>query len=69
MKRKLRVLAAMLALGSLSGMTASAAELPSVPHISTSGNAIIKAAPDMATLTINVSETQKSAADAKKKSG
>ncbi|AYA40865.1 oxidative stress defense protein [Xenorhabdus nematophila] len=67
MKRKLRVLAAMLALGSLSGMTASAAELPSVPHISTSGNAIIKAAPDMATLTINVSETQKSAADAKKK--
>ncbi|MBD2780018.1 oxidative stress defense protein [Xenorhabdus sp. 42] len=67
MKHKSLVLAAMMALGSLSATTASAAELPSVPHISTSGNAIIKAAPDMATLMINVSETQKSAADAKKK--
>ncbi|OTA21783.1 BP26 protein [Xenorhabdus beddingii] len=67
MKHKSLVLAAMMALGSLSAMTASAAELPSVPHISTSGNAVIKATPDMATLIIHVSETQKNAADAKKK--
>ncbi|MDX7986566.1 oxidative stress defense protein [Xenorhabdus sp. 12] len=67
MKHKSLVLAAMMALGGLSAMTASAAELPSVPHISTSGNSVIKATPDMATLIINVSETQKSAADAKKK--
>ncbi|KMJ44842.1 oxidative stress defense protein [Xenorhabdus khoisanae] len=67
MKRKSLILAAMMALGSLSGMAASASELPSVPHISTSGNAVIKATPDMATLIIHVSETQKSAADAKKK--
>nr|WP_306309245.1 oxidative stress defense protein [Xenorhabdus anantnagensis] len=61
------VLATIMALGSLSCMTASAADSLSVPHISTSGNAIVKAAPDMATLIIYVSETQKSAADAKKK--
>ncbi|WP_332460381.1 oxidative stress defense protein [Xenorhabdus lircayensis] len=67
MKCKSLALAAMMTLGSLSCMTASAAELPSIPHISTSGNAVIKAAPDMATLMIHVSETQKSAADAKKK--
>ncbi|WP_237386372.1 oxidative stress defense protein [Xenorhabdus sp. Sc-CR9] len=67
MKYKSLVLAAMMALGGLPSMAASAAELPSVPHISTSGNAIIKATPDMATLMINVSKTQKNAADAKKK--
>ncbi|AOM41057.1 oxidative stress defense protein [Xenorhabdus hominickii] len=67
MKRNSLVLAAIMALGSLSCMTAYAAELPSVPHISTSGNAVIKAAPDMATLIIHVNVTQKSAADAKKK--
>lgn len=67
MKRKSLVLAAMMALGSLSCMTASAADSLSIPHISTSGNAIVKATPDMATLVIHVSETQKSAAEAKKK--
>ncbi|OTA17155.1 BP26 protein [Xenorhabdus vietnamensis] len=67
MKRKSLVLAAMMTLGSLSCMTASAADSLSIPHISTSGNAIVKAVPDMATLMIHVSETQKSAADAKKK--
>ncbi|SFN91339.1 oxidative stress defense protein [Xenorhabdus japonica] len=67
MKRKSLVLATIMALGSLSYITASAADSLSVPHISTSGNAIVKAAPDMATLMIYVSETQKSAADAKKK--
>ncbi|MDC9593369.1 oxidative stress defense protein [Xenorhabdus sp. IM139775] len=67
MKRKSLVLAAIMALGSLSCMTASAADVLSIPHISTSGNAVVKAAPDMATLIIHVSETQKSAAEAKKK--
>ncbi|MDC9588123.1 oxidative stress defense protein [Xenorhabdus sp. XENO-10] len=67
MKRKSLVLVTIMALGSLSCMTASAADSLSVPHISISGNAIVKAAPDMATLIIYVSETQKSAADAKKK--
>ncbi|KLU16424.1 MULTISPECIES: oxidative stress defense protein [Xenorhabdus] len=67
MKRRSLVLAAMMALGSLPCMTASAADSLSIPHISTSGNAIVKAAPDMATLVIHVSETQKGAAEAKKK--
>ncbi|CDG95954.1 oxidative stress defense protein [Xenorhabdus bovienii] len=67
MKHKSLIFAAMMAVGSLSCMAASAAELPPAPHISTSGNAIIKAAPDIATLMIHVKVTQKSAADAKQK--
>ncbi|PHM33276.1 oxidative stress defense protein [Xenorhabdus innexi] len=64
MKRNSLIFAAMLAVGS---MSVSAAEFPSVPHISTSGNAIVKATPDMATLIIHVKVSQKSASDAKKK--
>ncbi|MEX0444869.1 oxidative stress defense protein [Xenorhabdus sp. SGI246] len=67
MKRNSLIFAVMLAVGSLSCMTASAAELPSTPHVSTSGNATIKAAPDMATLLIHVKVSQKNAADAKRK--
>ncbi|CDG20388.1 conserved exported protein of unknown function [Xenorhabdus poinarii G6] len=66
MKLKSLVLAAMMALGSLPYMSVSAAGSLSVPHIATSGNAVVKAAPDMATLMIHVSETEKSAAEAKK---
>ncbi|MDR0219387.1 MAG: oxidative stress defense protein [Enterobacteriaceae bacterium] len=67
MKRNSLVFAMMLAVGSLSCVAASAAELPSVPYISTSGNATIKANPDMATLMIHVKVSQKSATDAKNK--
>ncbi|WP_426576579.1 oxidative stress defense protein [Xenorhabdus stockiae] len=64
MKRNSLIFAVMLAVGS---MSVSAAELPSVPHISTSGSATIKAAPDMATLMIHVKVSQKSATEAKHK--
>ncbi len=39
--------------------------LPNGPHITTSGNAIVKATPDMATLNIQVEVTAKDAAAAK----
>ena len=43
-----------------------AGAVPEGPHITTSGNATIKATPDMATLNIQVSEKAKDAAQAKK---
>ncbi|SUC39526.1 oxidative stress defense protein [Proteus mirabilis] len=57
MKVKAMVLASMLALGAPS--IALAGAVPEGPHITTSGNATIKATPDMATLNIQVSEKQK----------
>ena len=64
MKVKAMVLASMLALGAPS--IALAGAVPEGPHITTSGNATIKATPDMATLNIQVSEKAKDAAQAKK---
>ncbi|HBO21568.1 MULTISPECIES: oxidative stress defense protein [unclassified Providencia] len=64
MKLKSLVLAAMMA--GIAVPTLSLADaLPSGAHITTSGNAIIKASPDMATLNINVEVTEKDAAAAK----
>ncbi|KAA1446934.1 DUF541 domain-containing protein, partial [Escherichia coli] len=65
MKLKSLGLAAMLSAGGLSP-AAQAADLPAVPHIITSGNAIVKAEPDMATLIINVNISAKDASGAKK---
>lgn len=64
MRLKTIVLASVLALGLPS--VALAASEPEGPHITTSGNATIKATPDMATLNIQVSETAKDAGQAKK---
>lgn len=64
MKLKAIALASILALGLPS--IALAASEPEGPHITTSGNSTIKAAPDMATINIQVSETAKDAAGAKK---
>ncbi|AMG65190.1 oxidative stress defense protein [Providencia stuartii] len=64
MKLKSLVLAAMMA-GVAVPAIAQANPLPEGPHITTSGNAIIKASPDMATLNINVEVTEKDAAAAK----
>lgn len=58
MKLKSLVLAAMMA-GVAVPAIAQANPLPEGPHITTSGNAIIKASPDMATLNINVEVTEK----------
>ncbi|EFB71630.1 26 kDa periplasmic immunogenic protein precursor [Providencia rustigianii] len=64
MKLKSIVVAALLA--GLAVPTLSLANaVPEGPHISTSGNAAIKVAPDMATLNINVEVTNKDAAAAK----
>lgn len=46
-------------------LLAQANSLPNGPHIVTSGNATIKATPDMVTLLINVAVTEKNAASAK----
>ncbi|SUC30513.1 oxidative stress defense protein [Providencia rettgeri] len=51
MKLKSLVLAAMVA-GATVPTISLADPLPNGPHITTSGNAIVKAAPDMATLNI-----------------
>lgn len=64
MKLKSLALAAMVALGSYTA-AAQAAETPAGPHISTSGSAVIRAEPDMATLTINVTVKEKEASAAK----
>lgn len=64
MKLKAIVLASVFALGLPS--VALAALEPEGPHITTSGNATIKATPDMATLSIQVNEKAKDAAEAKK---
>ncbi len=64
MKLKSLVLAAMMAGVAVPAM-AQASPLPEGPHITTSGNAVIKAVPDMATLNINVEVTEKDAAAAK----
>ncbi|WP_445494504.1 oxidative stress defense protein [Photorhabdus sp. SF281] len=65
MKLKSLGLAAMLSAGGVP-LSAQAADLPVVPHIVTSGNAVIKAEPDMATLMINVNISAKDASGAKK---
>ncbi|ERT13242.1 oxidative stress defense protein [Photorhabdus temperata] len=65
MKLKSLGLAAMLSAGGVP-LSAQAADLPVVPHIVTSGNAVIKAEPDMATLIINVDISAKDASGAKK---
>ncbi|TDB62129.1 oxidative stress defense protein [Photorhabdus khanii] len=65
MKLKSLGLAAMLSAGGVP-LSAQAADLPVVPHIVTSGNAVIKAEPDMATLMINVDISAKDASGAKK---
>ncbi|OAT34921.1 oxidative stress defense protein [Proteus myxofaciens] len=64
MKLKTIALASVLALGLPS--IALAASEPEGAHITTSGNSTIKAVPDMATINIQVSETAKDAAGAKK---
>ncbi|VTN11633.1 26 kDa periplasmic immunogenic protein precursor [Raoultella terrigena] len=63
MKLKLMALAA--AIG-FSSMAAQANELPNGPHIVTSGTASVAAAPDIATLAIEVNVAAKDAASAKK---
>ncbi|KAA1461109.1 DUF541 domain-containing protein, partial [Escherichia coli] len=47
-------------------LAAQAADLPGVPHVITSGNAVVKAEPDIATLMINVNISAKDASGAKK---
>lgn len=64
MKLKSLVLAAMVA-GTAVPTLSLADALPSGPHITTSGNAVVKATPDMATLNIVVEVTAKDAAAAK----
>lgn len=64
---KLKTLAIAAAFAAMP-LTMQAAELPDGPHIVTSGNSIVKAKPDMATLFIEVNVSNKSAAEAKKKS-
>ncbi|EKT55899.1 oxidative stress defense protein [Providencia sneebia] len=64
MKLKSLVLAAMMAGIAVPAM-AQANPLLEGPHITTSGNAVVKAVPDMATLNINVEVTEKDAAAAK----
>lgn len=64
MKLKSLVLAAMMA-GVSVPVIAQANQIPEGPHITTSGNSVIKAVPDMATLNINVEITEKDAATAK----
>lgn len=63
MKLKHIVLATLLGSASL---MAQASELPNGPHVVTSGTASIEVAPDMATITIEVSVSNKDAASAKK---
>ncbi|AYH49585.1 oxidative stress defense protein [Dickeya fangzhongdai] len=65
---KLKVLALTILLGiGLSSMTVQAGnELPSGPHIVTSGTASVDATPDIARLAIEVSVSSKDVADAKK---
>ncbi len=58
------VVAAIVA-GSSLPILAQANPLPDGPHITTSGNAVIKATPDMATLSINVEVNEKDALAAK----
>ncbi|SQI35923.1 26 kDa periplasmic immunogenic protein precursor [Leminorella richardii] len=65
MKLKTLAIAAAFA---VAPFTMQAAELPDGPHIATSGSSIVKAKPDMATLFIEVNVSNKSAAEAKKKS-
>ncbi|MBS9432493.1 MULTISPECIES: oxidative stress defense protein [Photorhabdus] len=64
MKLKSLGLAAMLSAGV--PLAAQAADLPGVPHVITSGNAVVKAEPDIATLMINVNISAKDASGAKK---
>ena len=63
MKFKVMALAAMI---SLSAGAVQANELPNGPHIVTSGTASVDAAPDIATLAIEVNVSAKDAAAAKK---
>ncbi|WP_159565919.1 oxidative stress defense protein [Budvicia diplopodorum] len=63
MKLKTLAIAAMVAMLPLTTM---AAELPDGPHIVTTGTSSINVVPDMATLMIDVSVTNKEAAEAKK---
>lgn len=65
MKLTKLALAAMIGLGSLP-LASLAGELPAGPHVVTSGQASVDAAPDMATLVIDVNISAKDAADAKK---
>ncbi|KLN97605.1 oxidative stress defense protein [Moellerella wisconsensis] len=64
MKLKSLAVAAMIAGLSMPLLTQANA-LPEGPHITTSGNSIIKAEPDMATLNINVEVSNKDASKAK----
>lgn len=64
MKLKSLVLATILA-GVAVPALSFAGTLPEGPHITTSGNSVIKAVPDMATMNINVVVTEKDAAAAK----
>lgn len=64
MKLKSLVLAAMVA-GTAVPTLSLADALPNGPHITTSGNSVVKATPDMATLNIVVEVTAKDAAAAK----
>ena len=65
MKLTALAIAALFSLGTVP-MWGLAAELPSGPHIVTSGKATVDATPDIATLAIEVSVSSKEVADAKK---
>lgn len=64
MKLSSIIFLAMMSVSSLP-LLAQSNSLPNGPHIATSGNATIKATPDMVTLLINVAVTEKNAASAK----
>lgn len=65
MKLKALAMAALLGLSTMP-LLGQAAELPSGPHIVTSGKATVDATPDIATLAIEVSVSAKEVSDAKK---
>lgn len=65
MKLKALAMAAMIGLGTLP-LALQAAEVPEGPHVVTSGTASVEATPDIATLSIEVSNSSKDAATAKK---
>ena len=65
MKLTKLALAAMIGLGTLP-LAVQADELPNGPHVVTSGQSSVDAAPDIATLAIEVSVSAKDAGEAKK---
>ncbi|WP_159084417.1 oxidative stress defense protein [Dongshaea marina] len=62
---KKMMLAALLALSSTLPLAAHAIDVPEAPHVITSGYAEVKAAPDMATLSFSVTQSNKESLAAK----